>query len=213
MRLRLYHYWRSSSSWRVRWALAIKGMAAEMVSVDLLSGESESPEHLARNPAGFVPVLEFLDGAKGYLTESMAIMEWLEETHPSPSLFPRDALMRGHARELAGVVYAGTQPLQNPNVAAKFSDDPAKQKAWNQHWIRNGLGVYEKLVQRTAGRYSVGDAVTIADLCLVPQCYNARRFEVSLDEFPAVARINEECLKLDSCKATAPDKYEPAKRS
>ena len=214
MRLRLYHYWRSSSSWRVRWALAIKGITAEMVPVDLLNGEVEAAPHLARNPAAFVPVLEFLDGPlssdprRRYLTESVAIIEWLEELQPAPTLLPGDAFNRARARQLAGLIYAGVQPLQNPNVMEMYSpSDPEKRKAWSQHWIRNGFRIYEEWVKSTAGRFSVGDSLSLADLCLIPQCYNANRFEVSLDEFPTIARINQEALALETCQASAPDKY------
>lgn len=212
MRLKLYHYWRSSSSWRVRWALAHKGIACEFQAVSLLNGESESAEHLARNPLGFVPVLEFLDEkdpSRRYLTESIAMIEWTEETKPSPSLFPRDPFLRAHARALAETVNAGTQPLQNLNTQYVHSDDPAKQKVWAQHWIRNGLAAYEKLAKPHAGKLSVGDELSVADLCLIPQCYNALRNEIALEDYPTVHRIYQHALSLPSYAASEPEKFKP----
>src|SRR5688500_17347222 len=115
MKLKLYHYWRSSSSWRIRWALAHKAVACEYIPVSLLDGESESEEHLSRNPLGFVPVLEIVrSGATPfYLSESMAILEWIEEMHPNPTLLPGDAYQRARIRQLAEIIASDTQPLQN----------------------------------------------------------------------------------------------------
>src|SRR5665213_1802972 len=173
-KLKLYHYWRSSSSWRVRWGLALKDVKCEFEAIDLLSGQSESPEHLSRNPLGFVPVLEITEssGKKFFLSESLPILEWLNETYPEPSLFPKDPIARARARQLAEVINAGTQPLQNLNVQELHSADKEAKKHWSQHWIRNGLHAYETLVRETAGKFSVGNELSVADLCLIPQCYN-----------------------------------------
>lgn len=206
-KLRLYHYWRSSSSWRVRWAFALKGIACEMIAVDLLSGESESEEHRRRNPLGYVPVLD-LGGE--LLVESMAIIEWADETKPEPPLLPGDALQRARIRALAEVINADTQPLQNIGPQHLHSDDPHERKRWAQHWIRNGLEAYETLVKPTAGQFSFGDSLTLADLFLIPQCYNAERFEVPLDAFPTVARIHRAARATESCRASEPDRYKPA---
>lgn len=211
-RLRLYHYWRSSSSWRVRWAFAFKGVESEMVPIDLLSGESESPEHLARNPAGFVPALEFIDEENTYLTESLAIIQWIDELVPAPTLLPGSAMDRARIRQLAETVNSGTQPLQNLGAQYRHSDDPVERKKWAQHWNHLGLDVYEKLVRSTAGSYSFGDTLTLADLCLIPQCYNARRFDVDVSAFPIVSRIEAAALKAPSCVASHPDRYAPAPR-
>lgn len=209
-KLKLYHYWRSSSSWRVRWGFAMKGIDCELVAVNLLNGESESPEHLARNPLGYVPVLE-LPGPRGpmYLRESMAILEWAEETHPDPSLLPGDALNRARIRQLAEVISADTQPLQNLGPQYLHSEDPERRKAWAQHWIRHGMQAYEKMVDETAGRFSVGDTVSLADLCLVPQCYNALRYEVALEEFPTIHRIYSAAIETPGYFASAPERFEP----
>lgn len=211
MKLTLFHYWRSSCSWRVRWAMAHKGIPCEFVAVDLLNGESESPEHLKRNPFGFVPVLE-VTGAQSQpvlLTESLAIIEFLEETWPKQTLLPGDAFARAQIRALAEAINAGTQPLQNLAPQAMYSDDPEKKKEWARHWIRNGLAAYETLVGRTAGQFSVGDSLSLADLCLIPQVYNALRYDVALEEFPIIARINETALGTSSCLEAHPDRYKP----
>ncbi len=210
--LTLYHYWRSSSSWRVRWAFAHKGIACEHVGVDLLNGESESAEHRARNPFGYVPALEIRarsDSPSHWLTESLAIIEWAEELWPEPRLLPRTALERAHARQLAETVNAGTQPLQNLGTQALHSEDPALRKSWAQYWIRTGLEAYERIACSTAGRFSVGDELSLADLCLIPQCYNARRFDIDPADYPTIARIEAEALRTPSCQASDPVRFQP----
>jgi maleylacetoacetate isomerase len=214
---RLYHYWRSSSSWRVRWGLALKGIAPEYVHVDLLNGESESAAHRARNPFGYVPALEVLGVKSGnprLLTESIAILEYLDETIPTAPLLPKEPFARAQVRALAETVNAGTQPIQNLNVLLYLAPDEvpdaaAKRKAWAQHWIRNGLAAYEALAKPVAGKFSYGDTLTLADLCLIPQCYNAARFEVSLDDFPTVSRIHENAAKTEGYRLSEPERFKP----
>lgn len=210
--LKLYHYWRSSSSWRVRIALLYKQIPFEAIPINLLDGESESAEHLARNPAGFVPVLEVEHQNKPvYLTESLSIMRFLEEVYPgSRTLFPGDALDHAKQWALAEVINSGIQPIQNPPVVAKYSDVPDLQKKWMQYFITRGLSVYEKLVAPTAGRYSVGSQISIADICLIPQLYSAARFDVSLDEFPIIQKIEQNCLDIDAFQKSHPDQYKPS---
>lgn len=212
MRLRLYHYWRSSCSWRVRWALAIKNVPCEWVAVNLLTDEPESPSHRARNPMGYVPALEILDQPHApvhFLGESVALIEWLEETYPEPSLFPKNPLLKARARQLAEMINSGVQPIQNLNVTQRHSSDPQEQKAWNQHWIRNGLQAYETLVKETSGKYSLGDELSYPDLFLIPQCYNALRNEVDLRDFSLVEKIYKAALETEACKASAPDRFQP----
>jgi maleylacetoacetate isomerase len=204
--LTLYHYWRSSSSWRVRWALALKGLKPSFVSVDLLSGESEREPHLSRNPLGYVPVLN-VDGR--YLIESVAILEWLEENIPSPQLYPGDSWKRAHIRALVEVINSDTQPMQNPTVLDNYSQDVAQRKAWAQHFIRRGFSAFQILAAPSAGRHAVGDSVTAADLYLVPQCYNALRFDLDLAEFPLIKRLYEEGLVTPECQAAHPDRFKP----
>lgn len=216
--IRLFHYWRSTSSWRVRWALAIKGFQCEMVTVDLLNGESESPEHLARNPLGYVPVLELSDGT--FITESIAMMEWLEEVAPVPALLPvgnlpGDRLARARVRQLVELINADTQPLQNVTPQMMHSDDPEKRKAWAQYFIQAGLGAYEKTVAAFEAKtgvqslYSVGNQLTLADLCLIPQCYNADRFGVSLEAFPRIQKIRALAMRHPTYAFAEPALYAP----
>ncbi len=213
-KIKLYHYWRSSSSWRVRWAFQLKGIHCEMQTVNLLSDESESSEHRARNPMGYVPALEFLEPrGHQYLAESTALMEWAEEVKPEPKLLPGNPRQRARIRQLVQIINAGTQPIQNLNVQIFHSSDLQEQKKWNAHWIRNGLEAYEKLVQATSGKFSVGDGITMADLCLIPQCYNALRNDVALSDFPTVASINEAALATEACQASHPDRYAPTAKS
>jgi maleylacetoacetate isomerase len=203
----LFHYWRSSSSWRVRWALEIKNIKYTSQHIDLLSGESEREPHLSRNPMGYVPALE-VDGK--ILIESMAIIEWIEETYPEPSLFPKDSIDRAHVRALAEIINAGIQPVQNLNVLDKYSDDAEKRKEWAQYFIRRGFLAYEKLIKKTSGIYSFGDELTMADLFLIPQVYNAKRQNLALHEFPLIEKIFNNALKTDSGKASAPENFQPA---
>jgi maleylacetoacetate isomerase len=158
---------------------------------------------LAKNPAGFVPTLE-VDGIK--LTESCAIIEWLEETHPAPALLPKDPLARAQVRQLAYTVAMGIQPIQNLRVQKYVSDEQAGRKKFAAHWIRTGFKVYEKLLARgNPGAFSFGDEVTLADLCLIPQVYNANRFEVDMGEFPLISGINGRALDTEPCQRAAPE--------
>ncbi len=204
----LYHYWRSTSSWRVRWAMAYKNIAFKPIAVSLLDGESESAEHLMRNPAGYVPVLELKTGER--LTESLAIIRYLEDLHPIPTLYPGSPLDRARILALAETINAGTQPIQNLSVLLMHSPDSSEQKKWAQHWIQAGLKTYEALCTPFAGRFSHSDELSIADLCLVPQVYNAERFAVDISPFPTISRIYKNCLTLESYLLSRPDAYQPA---
>lgn len=215
MNLRLYHYWRSTSSWRVRWALAHKGVACEFVPVSLLDDTSDQPEHRARNPMGYVPVLEHLDQpqtvlSSRYMTESMAIIEWLDECFPKNPLLPANAQDRAHVRRLCELINSGVQPLQNFGVLLALSEDPEKRIEWAQLWIRKGLSSYEKWIQATSGKFSLRDELTAADLFLIPQCYAALRQQVDLEnEFPKLAQIYQSALETQNCQASHPDRYAP----
>lgn len=202
--LTLYHYWRSSCSWRVRWALALKGQAYEAVAINILAKEHQAPAFLAKNPAGFLPALA-IDGQ--VFGESLAICEWINDTWPEPPLLPHDALGKMAVRQLALTIAAGTQPLQNPSVIAHYIANEAERAPHVRHWIERGLGVYEELLKRgkRTSAYSYGNHVTLADLCLVPQVYNARRFEVAVEQkFPRCAAIAARCLETAACDAAAP---------
>lgn len=209
--MRLFHYWRSSSSWRVRWALAYKGLSAEMVHVDLLNGEVESPEHLKRNPMGYVPVLE-VDG--NFLTESLAIIRYLEDSTIGASVFPTDPWERAHVWSLCEIINAGTQPLQNLNAMFLHSEDPVKRKEWAVYWIKSGLSAFDKVCASRAGKFCFGDTLTAADMCLIPQVYNALRNDIDIErEFPRLAEIYKVALATPSGSASHPDRYAPQSRT
>lgn len=194
---RLYTYFRSSSAWRVRIALALKGVEYEPVPVNLLKSEQLSPAYAEINPLHAVPTL-VIDGHT--LTESTAIIEYLEETRPDPPLLPRDPVQRARARQLAQLVASDIQPVQNLRVLEKLDADhdvgARGKQAWARHWITEGFDALEKLLAQTSGRYCVGDEVSLADLCLLPQVYNARRFEVALDAFPVLTAIEARLAEL-----------------
>lgn len=214
---KLYHYWRSSCSWRVRWALALKNIPCEFIPVNLLTDEPESSQHLSRNPMGYVPVLELPPDPNlksgvskpRYLCESVAIIEYLDEIYPTPVLIPGDAYQKARIRQLTEIINSGTQPLQNLNVSQHHSTDADEQKKWNQFWIRKGLESFEVLAKETTGTFSWADTITLADLVLIPQCYNAQRNGIELGEFPIIERIFNNAMKTESCQASAPDKFQP----
>jgi maleylacetoacetate isomerase len=210
---RLYHYWRSSSSWRVRWALQLKGIECEFVPINLLSDETESEAHRSRNPFGYVPVLEWIHPTaqqkNPFLTESMAIIEYLDERFPKPSLLPQDIFLRAKTRQLAEMINSGTQPLQNPSVASFHSAEAEEQKRWNRHWITAGFQAYETLVKECSDGFSVGNQVTLADLFLIPQCYNALRNDISLSQFPTIEKIYHRAMSTESCQKASPDQFKP----
>jgi maleylacetoacetate isomerase len=205
----LYHYWRSSASWRVRWALAIKGVAFESVGIDLITGAQSTAEHQARNPIGRVPALVLADGRS--LAESVAILEWLEETIPTPALYPKDPWQRARTRQLVEIVNAAIQPLQNISVMRKLSPDSAVQRAWGAHFNEIGLAAYEALLAEIAaegggsGPFSIGDALTAADVFLVPQLYGARRFDVDVSRFPRVLAAEAAARATPHAEAARPE--------
>ena len=207
---KLYDYWRSSCSWRVRWALLYKGLAFESVPVSLLDDSQYSDAHKQRNPRGKVPVLEVLrDGAVVTISESIAILEWLEDTQPAPSLLPKDAFDRARVRELVQYINSGIHPLQNLVVLKKISDDVEVRKKWAQHWIRDGLMAFEKRVSQTAGDFCMGDEISMADLCLIPQVYNAKRFDLTLEGMPIIQSICDNAAKTTAYQQSHPDAFQP----
>ena len=207
---RLYHYWRSSSSWRVRFALHQKGIPYEPVPVSLLDGSSESPAHLERNPSGFVPVLEIPGQEPRRLTESLAILLYLEDSHPGTHrLLPEDPYLKARCWALAETINAGIQPIQNLPVLHRHSSDSEEQKAWARHFIRKGLEVYESLCAPIRGRFSVGDQPTLADLCLSPQLYNADRYQVEWSDLQHLVAIEKACQELPAWSESHPDRFKP----
>lgn len=207
--LKLYSYWRSSSSWRIRWAMAYKGITYETKTINLLKNEQNSENFILKNPTGTVPCLEIDGSCYG---ESLAILEWLEETYPTPPLLPTDSQSRLVVRQLANIIISQTQPIQNLSTLKYLSNDSNVQANWAKHWIHRGLKAYETILvqKKCSGTYSFEGQLTIADLCLIPQCYNARRFGLDVSEYPNIARIERNCLKLKSCQISAPDKQSDA---
>ncbi len=213
MTLRRYTYWRSSSAWRVRFGLALKGLGHELVPVNLGSQEQFGEAHLARNPTGQVPVLEVLEGGRTLrLEQSMAILEWLEERFPDPPLLPADLDGRARVRALAEHVNSGIQPLQNALVLRLLREKvPGWDKEWARSFIARGLDALERAVSDGgAGRFCHGDAPGLADCYLVPQLYNARRFGVDVEPYPTLRRIEEACAALAPFQAAHPDRQPDA---
>jgi maleylacetoacetate isomerase len=207
--MRLHGYWRSSASWRVRIALHWKGLAWEPSAVHLRRGEQGSDAYLQLNPQGLVPTL--VDGDL-VLGQSLAIIEYLEERWPVPPLLPRDAADRARVRQLALVIAADTHPLQNLRILRLLESElgvaAESQQRFARSVIRRGLGAFDKLLEsRQAGAsYCHGDTPGLADVCLVPQLYNARRFGIDVESgFPRLARIERRCLELPAFSATAPE--------
>jgi maleylpyruvate isomerase len=213
--LTLHGYWRSSCSWRVRIALNLKGLPYTYVPVHLLKdgGQQHTAAHRAKSPLGTVPVLEVreADGAPRYLAQSLAILEFLEERHPTPALLPQDPFARARVRMLAEMVNSGIQPLQNLSVMQHVKGQLAQDdKAWSAHWVTRGLTALQQSVQESAGRYCVGDSVSFADVCLIPQLYACRRFGVDPAAYPVLARIEAECASLPAFQAAHADRQPDA---
>ena len=202
----LHGYWRSGAAYRVRIALALKGLSYEQRGHDLRTGAQKDPAYVALNPQGMVPALE-LDGA--VLTQSPAILEWLEEAYPAPALLPSDAVGRAHVRAMAALIGCDIHPLNNLRVGKAlregFGADQAAVDAWAARWIIPGFEALEALVARHGAGWSYGDAPTLADCYLIPQIYSAGRFNVPLDAFPRLLAIDEAAKAHPAFVAAHPD--------
>jgi len=208
----LYNYWRSSSSHRVRIALAWKKLAYRYVAVNLLAEEQSAEAHRGRSPTGYVPCLT-IDGMP--YVESVAILELLEELHPEPALYPRDPHGRARVRTLVEIVNSGIQPLQNRNVILHVSPESEVQKAWLRHFLGRGLGSLEAAMlanerEGVMGPYAYGEMPTAADVLLVPQVVSAQRFQIDLAAFPRVTRAFEAAMQLDAFQRAAPERQPDA---
>jgi maleylacetoacetate isomerase len=205
--MKLYTYFRSSASYRVRIALAYKGLAPDAAYVNLPKKEHQADAFRAVNAQALVPALE--EGGR-VLIQSLAIMEYLEETHPEPPLLPKPTLDRAYVRAVAQIVACEIHPLNNlrtlRHVKQSYKLDDDGVNTWYRYWIADGFAMLEGYLAREsrAGRYCYGDVVTIADCCLVPQVFNAQRYECDLGPYPTIVRVFGECMKLDAFSSTQP---------
>lgn len=203
--MRLYGYWRSSSAWRVRIALELKGVPHERVAVNLAPGvqENEQPGFTLKNPQQQVPVLELPSGQ--HLRQSMAIIDYLDATFPEPPLLPKDALLRAFALEAAELVNSGIQPLQNSAVLTELARRGTDERSFARHFMVKGLDTLEALVKERGGHFCVGNDLTVADVYLIPQLYNARRFGVPLDGYTKLLEVEARCAETDAFRRAHPD--------
>jgi len=208
--MKLYGYWRSSASWRVRIGLFLKGVPFETAPVHLLHDEQKRPSHEVLNPMGQVPVLELDDGT--HLTQSLAILVWLDRVYPLPALQPSDPLPLARAWQAAEIVNSGIQPLQNIGLLANIEALGGDKVAMAQDAIRKGLYALESLEPSGRSRFFVGDHPTIADVCIAPQLYNARRFHLDVSRYPRLLAIEEACNALPAFQLAHPDAQPDAPR-
>ncbi len=209
--MKLHGYFRSSASYRVRIALNLKGLTAEHLPHHLRKGEQRAPDYLALNPQGFVPTLEDDSGAA--LIQSLAIIEWLDETHPEPPLLPKDPLRRAQVRAFAQVLACDTHPVQNLKVLARLRElglPEDKVTAWAGWANREGLAACEALIRHEPGPFCFGATPTLADLCLVPQLGNARRFGVDVAAFPRLLQAEAAAKALPAFADAAPERQADA---
>jgi maleylacetoacetate isomerase len=205
----LYDYWRSSAAYRVRIALNLKGVDYESRQIDLREGEQRSDGYRALNPQGLVPMLE-IDGHR--LTQSVAIINYLDLKYANQPLLPASAAERAHVVAMAMAIACDIHPLNNLRVINYLKNELGHSQdeadAWYRHWVIEGLPGLEAMAKPWAGKFLFGDAPTGADVCLVPQLYNARRFNVSLDDYPTLLRADENANKLEAFAAAHPDRQQ-----
>jgi maleylpyruvate isomerase len=207
--VKLYGFWRSSAAYRVRIALNLKGLDAEQSFVHLRKGEQRAPDFLTLNPQGLVPAL--IEGDRAF-TQSLAIVEYLEETHPAPAFLPKDAMARARVRALALAIACDIHPLNNLRVLVYLKRDMKQEQAtideWYRHWVREGFTGIEQMLatSKETGKFCHGDAPGLADICLVPQIYNAQRLACDLATYPTIMRIHAACQALAAFQKAAPEK-------
>jgi maleylacetoacetate isomerase len=212
--VKLYSYFRSSAAYRVRIALNLKGLSCDLVSIHLQKqgGLNKKPDFQAVNPQMRVPALALDSG--DVLIQSLAIIEYIDETHPQPPLLPRDALQRAKVRAIAQIIACDIHPLNNTSVLNylrhRMGQDKAAVQAWYEHWILEGFEAVEALIK--PGPYAFGSHVTVADICIVPQVANARRLNAPLEGFPKIVAVDAACLKLKAFDHARPENQPDAER-
>ncbi len=204
----LFDYWRSSAAYRVRIALNLKGVTARHIAVALDQGEQRSETYRAQNPAALVPFWREPDGFT--LAQSLAIIAYLDESYPDPPLLPADPRQRAHCREIAFTIACDIHPIGNLRVfqklAADFGSPSDKAAAWNRHWIATGFDAIEARLNSAAGRYAIGDRISLADICLVPQVFNARRYGLDLTPYPRIVAVDAAARELPAFAMAAPER-------
>ncbi|MBS3960844.1 MAG: maleylacetoacetate isomerase [Sandarakinorhabdus sp.] len=203
--MRLYSYFRSGAAWRVRIGLHWKGLPFETVAVDLRAGAQTTPSYSMKNPQALIPALELDDGA--ILTQSLAILEWLEEAHPDPAFLPADPITRARIRAVALVIAADTHPIQNLGILKRIEalTDAETARVWASDTITRGLAAVEALIAPNIGPYAFGDTPTLADIVITPQLLNARRFGTDLAPFPRILASEAACVNLAAFRSAHPD--------
>ena len=206
--LQLYSYYRSSAAFRVRIALALKGLEWETIPVNLLQNEHQQSAYRDKNPQGLIPALAT---GETLLNQSLAIIEYLEEAYPEPALLPQDLMAKARVRALAYQVAMDIHPINNLRVASYIANDLGQGDSgrvqWLHHWMSTGFNGIEASLQQQGsdGRFCFGDSISLADICLIPQVYNAYRFEVPMDDYPLITAIWQHCTSLPAFIQAAPE--------
>lgn len=207
--MRLYSYWRSSAAYRVRIALALKQIPYDYIPVSLIAngGQHRATSYAAKNPQKLVPLLELDDGRS--LTQSLAIIEYLDDIAPTPRLLPEDPFARAQARAVALAIACEIHPLNNLRVLRYLEDSchlaEQERTSWYRHWLTEGFSAIEQMISPNQGPFALGDTVSIADLFIVPQVYNAKRFNVGLEVYPRIQGLHDACMALPAFQAAAPE--------
>lgn len=205
--MKLYSYYRSSAAYRVRIALNLKNLPYDYVSVNLLHNEQKSDTYMARNPQGLLPALELDDGEM--LAQSIAILEWLEETCPSPALLPENALLRARVRSLVNNIACDIHPLNNLSIMnylrTELGASDESVHRWYHNWVNRGFTAIEQSLTHTMGKCCFKDEPTLADVCLIPQAYNAVRFKVPMEAYPNICSVVAHCNSLEAFSRAAPE--------